>query len=252
MSEIIIYGNELYHHGIKGQKWGERRYQNSDGSLTPEGRVHYGYGEARSRLGDAKANLQTARRENIKNKLLYGVAGSRLSESGKAASSDYRKAKSDYKQAKRDYKEAKKVKKVEDYRDKYLKRAKDNSDYWNQSADEEEQSAENIKKYGVNSKEYQEYLKLTRPGATLVYDSDMPIASLAVSALSVGAALYNESYQKKVAQQTLDEMYAARKKDAAYFRAEAEKFEKAHKDLMNMEISQLTTKKDVRKTYRSK
>lgn len=34
--------NELYHHGIKGQKWGIRRYQNEDGSLTPEGRKRYG------------------------------------------------------------------------------------------------------------------------------------------------------------------------------------------------------------------
>lgn len=30
--------SELYHHGVKGQKWGIRRYQNPDGSLTPEGR----------------------------------------------------------------------------------------------------------------------------------------------------------------------------------------------------------------------
>lgn len=30
--------NELYHHGIKGQRWGIRRYQNKDGSLTPAGK----------------------------------------------------------------------------------------------------------------------------------------------------------------------------------------------------------------------
>lgn len=31
--------SELYHHGIKGQRWGIRRYQNEDGSLTPEGKA---------------------------------------------------------------------------------------------------------------------------------------------------------------------------------------------------------------------
>ena len=30
--------NELFHYGVKGMKWGIRRYQNSDGTLTPEGR----------------------------------------------------------------------------------------------------------------------------------------------------------------------------------------------------------------------
>lgn len=37
-----ICRNELYHHGIKGQKWGIRRFQNSDGTLTAEGKERYG------------------------------------------------------------------------------------------------------------------------------------------------------------------------------------------------------------------
>lgn len=31
----------LAHHGIKGQHWGVRRFQNSDGSLTPKGKKRY-------------------------------------------------------------------------------------------------------------------------------------------------------------------------------------------------------------------
>ena len=38
----IPYSDDLYHSGVKGQKWGLRRYQYEDGTLTPLGKIHYG------------------------------------------------------------------------------------------------------------------------------------------------------------------------------------------------------------------
>lgn len=35
------YNEELYHHGILGMKWYQRRYQNSDGTLTDAGKKRY-------------------------------------------------------------------------------------------------------------------------------------------------------------------------------------------------------------------
>jgi hypothetical protein len=37
LNKEVVEVDEIYHHGIKGQRWGVRRYQNKDGSLTPAG-----------------------------------------------------------------------------------------------------------------------------------------------------------------------------------------------------------------------
>lgn len=62
--------NVLQHHGIKGQKWGVRRYQNADGSLTSDGKKRYG-GSDGSKSKTSEADAQ--KKERTK-KIVAGVA----------------------------------------------------------------------------------------------------------------------------------------------------------------------------------
>lgn len=69
-----LYEEVLLHSGIKGMKWGVRRYQNPDGSLTPAGRIHYAKRDAAAAVKAAKiAAKADLKKRKISEKTAYAV-----------------------------------------------------------------------------------------------------------------------------------------------------------------------------------
>lgn len=93
--------DEIFHYGIKGQRWGVRRYQNADGTLTSAGKQHYSSessgskntsnqgsgkssGEKRSLSDDQKKAIKTGAAVTAAALAVVGTAY--LVKSGKGAS----------------------------------------------------------------------------------------------------------------------------------------------------------------------
>lgn len=55
--------NSLQHYGVEGMKWGERRFQNPDGSLTSLGKERYGTGMTRRQRKEAKREMKREAKE---------------------------------------------------------------------------------------------------------------------------------------------------------------------------------------------
>lgn len=74
------YSDELYHHGIKGQRWGIRRYQNEDGSLTAAGKIRYGAQKVGETLGSGLKALGSHVGDRIKAKHKWMMSDEELQD----------------------------------------------------------------------------------------------------------------------------------------------------------------------------
>lgn len=75
--------NELYHHGILGQKWGVRRYQNKDGTYTEEGKV---------RRRDIDSDVESIVKQNPERVKSIISSGEELANMANELGNDYTKA----------------------------------------------------------------------------------------------------------------------------------------------------------------
>ena len=95
MKNAYVYSNELYHHGIKGQQWGVRRYQNEDGTYTAEGRSRYGIKGAMSGIRQKIHNFRVNRARKYGEKMANRA--SRNSQYAREEAEEHRIARDDLK-----------------------------------------------------------------------------------------------------------------------------------------------------------
>ena len=99
----------LTHHGIKGQRWGVRRFQNADGTLTPAGKRHYGVGKAAGKSYPSYDEMQATVKQKSMEKA-YDKALDRKDKSDIAnlVKNTAEQTKNALNRTKNDYKESKK------------------------------------------------------------------------------------------------------------------------------------------------
>lgn len=76
----------LYHHGVKGMKWGVRRYENEDGTLTAAGKERYNDYDKKK----ARKNVDRLYRELDNRKSEIGIKAASAALSGRIAKENYK------------------------------------------------------------------------------------------------------------------------------------------------------------------
>lgn len=182
--------NELYHYGIRGMKWGQRRFQNPDGSLTTLGQKRYG------KSGYASASRMTKDLNKLDKERAEATYRSRQISRAKRVE----RLKSKLGKVDNAEKKAKIEKKIDKLTNGMSERRKAKVEGYNKLAEKSKQMADKIlarakeSRYTVNSKlvrravySNRDYV-MTALGAVSAAGQAMTMAELTKSGFGVGVA----------------------------------------------------------------
>ena len=155
----------------------------------------------------------------------------------------------------------KKQAKVEKYRNKLAKKADKKATSNRNSAKRAMNTVEDLKKNGTKSDAYREWKSSTDAERARKYEQNNNITytdamgrstTYTKSYRTSGNRLINDIIDYGNSNQKINELINESNADAKRYQNNAKKWAKRNKNLMNMDVSELTSKKDIKKAYRGR
>lgn len=170
--------NYLQHHGIRGMKWGIRRFQNYDGSYTKAGLARY-------KTSEQKYDSAAKRTENAKTRY----------KSGEGSKQAYKAAKKEQKNAKKELSKAYDSLKNDYNADKGKELYRSGKTIEAIDHDKRAREYANLAAYGLAGLSYAA-LKNSKTYVHTKY-GPIPVAKIAPSAIMIGTGIVNQIIQAK-------------------------------------------------------